>query len=486
MIKIINPSKIYFFSEETLMNKVLLKHLTIKKIDYEVHQLPLIYKMRDYTNQSLPFVTKEKNYILGIANKFFKIEKKDKIKKNIFPKLNNKKMVLCSPVDNQSNIHDALNFLTELKHKEKIIVIPLIFSLSSKNMDKLNGFMRVKFNIRSKNGKEEIMQKYFAFEKEFYDNFVYSQGSENLSMHLKKMINLKRYFCYYEEIKSNYDYLFKCINPELYFCYNELGFFSRIGLVVSKENKVKSIGMTQIKDEFFSYSLLEFIGKNRKLLNKYLPDEEIVFDNETKKKISRLTLIEDKNFKQIIKVNNFNNTPESKEGNNIKETKKKFLKELAVPADSVLILMTTQQHPFTFDYIKILTKVVEQISNESKKNNIVLIIKTHPLEFSSLYKIINHGKNKNIKIRDDINIYEAIKASDIIITSHSFTAVEAIKMGKRVILLSLSRRAFEPDIFIFRPNIFNNSLVNEVFNAYELKNKINEIIKLKNENRYTL
>jgi len=300
------------------------------------------------------------------------------------------------------------------------------------------------------------------------------------------MINLKRYFCYYEEIKSNYDYLFKCINPELYFCYNELGFFSRIGLVVSKENKVKSIGMTQIKDEFFSYSLLEFIGKNRKLLNKYLPDEEIVFDNETKKKISRLTLIEDKNFKQIIKVNNFNNTPESKEGNNIKETKKKFLKELAVPADSVLILMTTQQHPFTFDYIKILTKVVEQISNESKKNNIVLIIKTHPLEFSSLYKIINHGKNKNIKIRDDINIYEAIKASDIIITSHSFTAVEAIKMGKRVILLSLSRRAFEPDIFIFRPNIFNNSLVNEVFNAYELKNKINEIIKLKNENRYTL
>jgi UDP-N-acetylglucosamine:LPS N-acetylglucosamine transferase len=74
-----------------------------------------------------------------------------------------------------------------------------------------------------------------------------------------------------------------------------------------------------------------------------------------------------------------------------------------------------------------------------------LIIKQHPAEtedHTALIKdFLNHNDVNSILTAKDSDTYEQLFACDLMITRHSTTALEAVAMGKPVIILNLSKES---------------------------------------------
>ncbi|MFW9973450.1 MAG: CDP-glycerol glycerophosphotransferase family protein [Candidatus Odinarchaeota archaeon] len=73
------------------------------------------------------------------------------------------------------------------------------------------------------------------------------------------------------------------------------------------------------------------------------------------------------------------------------------------------------------------------------RKDILLLIKPHPNESDDLhYQVVNEVKAKNIKVVSrKANIHELISISDILITRHSTTGLEAIVLDKPVIIVDI-------------------------------------------------
>ncbi len=98
------------------------------------------------------------------------------------------------------------------------------------------------------------------------------------------------------------------------------------------------------------------------------------------------------------------------------------------------VLLYTSQPIAKEDSDKILRAIVSAVS---KLPDFQLIIKLHPAEIKVNHDILSMVDEKIIVIKD-INIYEIINVSDIMITYFSTTALEAMIMEKPVITINLT------------------------------------------------
>lgn len=118
-------------------------------------------------------------------------------------------------------------------------------------------------------------------------------------------------------------------------------------------------------------------------------------------------------------------------------SKKNFCKKNGITCKKKLILVTTQ--PFGLEIHKTISdKFITAILRlEDNLEEMKIIIKPHPRENANYYK--NLLKKSSIHILNEkYDTYDAINACDVLITSSSTTAVEAMIMKKPVLILNLS------------------------------------------------
>lgn len=126
---------------------------------------------------------------------------------------------------------------------------------------------------------------------------------------------------------------------------------------------------------------------------------------------------------------------------NKEHDKKEIYRRLDIPLKKGIITLLTQ--PFLeygfWDYCKkykFILNVVDEI-NKLEINSIQLVIKLHPREDISGYEEILKKVKKKPILCKNIDLYELINASKIVVTVSSTTALEAMILSKPVIIVDL-------------------------------------------------
>ena len=147
-----------------------------------------------------------------------------------------------------------------------------------------------------------------------------------------------------------------------------------------------------------------------------------------------------------------------------------------MPNNAKLVLFTTQQHIYSFDYTKILAKALLEISQNSELANCYLVIKVHPLEFKWLYQLGGrYLKNKKIIITQDDDLYGLMIMAEFLVTYYSFTALEALTLGRRVLFLDFLRKNN-------RTTLLANPLVYQIDSLTALPNQLRMLLKEQTNN----
>ena len=113
--------------------------------------------------------------------------------------------------------------------------------------------------------------------------------------------------------------------------------------------------------------------------------------------------------------------------NKIKRTKESFStgKEKLIVFASGGVLQDSE-------IIPALIKAVDEISD------VRLIIKAHPLaDVKLLKKIVKSTKSKKVKVLIDVNLYELLKISDLLVSVASTVVIEAMLFDKPVMLINV-------------------------------------------------
>ena len=118
------------------------------------------------------------------------------------------------------------------------------------------------------------------------------------------------------------------------------------------------------------------------------------------------------------------------------QVKSKLAHTLGIPHDARLLIFTTQEHSYSIEYVNLMIDAFVKLQQESARKNLYLLIKIHPEESKLKYLALCKGRfNDHIIFKKNISIYEAIESSEILITFHSFTSIEALAFNKPVIFL---------------------------------------------------
>lgn len=251
-------------------------------------------------------------------------------------------------------------------------------------------------------------------------------------------------------ISDCFDILFSSLRPSVFVGDNFFSFMTRVGVLRARKHKVDSLALTRYNEELFAPP---YQNKKMTIKNCALPRVVAVHQENTANLIMRHTLADDLSYSPtIVRMNRGTHTPHE------------------TSSDIFTILFTTQQHPYTFEYTTILARTVRSLAQKHRDTQIRLIVRPHPNEYAFLYHIAIGVERTIVSVDASTPINDALCASSILVTSHSFTGIEALEHGKRVILLNFSRIAANPDILLYRPpELIGNPLVSEVSTEAELE-----------------
>lgn len=121
-------------------------------------------------------------------------------------------------------------------------------------------------------------------------------------------------------------------------------------------------------------------------------------------------------------------------------SKSEFRERYGIDPDSKIVLWSTQCHVLSAkENVENFSAVFGAIRN---LEGVTLVIKQHPAEGDDYrHEVERHIKEMGVKavlMPKDSDTYEQLFACDLMITRHSTTAMEAVALGKPVIILNLS------------------------------------------------
>ncbi len=154
-------------------------------------------------------------------------------------------------------------------------------------------------------------------------------------------------------------------------------------------------------------------------------------------------------------------------------SKEAFKKKYGITPDKKIVLWTTQTQGLKWEENRRNCQAV--FTAMKNLGNAVLVIKQHPGEKKRHTKFIKKEARKYrcenvVFVPANSDTYEAIFSCDLMITRHSTTGLEAVAMGKPVILLNLSGEADGVDYV-------EEGVAKGVYSGEDLKPAIEKLLK---------
>jgi len=113
--------------------------------------------------------------------------------------------------------------------------------------------------------------------------------------------------------------------------------------------------------------------------------------------------------------------------------KEKICNQLGINKDKKIVVFTTQPSGQEM----MLRNILKPLKNHP---NIQLVIKLHPSENGKMHKRAVKEMNSDAVVIKDVDLYGLLSASDVMLTEFSTTALEAMIIGKPVIIINLDNK----------------------------------------------
>ena len=360
----------------------------------------------------------------------------------------------------------------------------------------LNSFFVNRKRIQSFNSNVEPWEKFLSLEIILKSRKAYVEIKKKWSS-LKKSNEFKKSLevdgiSIYNLVKDDFEELFNSFkalaaiamiettkkivnikNPSIIVMHDEYGALQLSFLYASKRNKIPTLSVQHgaIHDDIFAYTHFEDDVNNiKKELNFVLPDKMCVWSENSKK-----TLINAGKFPSTTPIVTGDPKRDYLKSKINEFQRDKTLKDLNIALGRKIILFATENLTNLEEKLLISNTIFESIL---ELDSFFLIIKMHPNETDELF-YHNIAKKLGVTtylILRDIDLYEIINASDVVIVSFSTVGLESMYMSKPVISLNLMGLHNE-SIMI------KNNLVTEIKEKNELVSDIIECIKNKNNQK---
>lgn len=142
--------------------------------------------------------------------------------------------------------------------------------------------------------------------------------------------------------------------------------------------------------------------------------------------------------------------------------KENICKQLGIDPEKKIIALITQPLPWEINE-PVISKVFSSMKNFPE---VQLVVKPHPAEESKLHELIlRETSQNNIIIKKDLDIFELLFSSEIVITMFSTVGLEAIILDKPVITINLTNK---PDSYpyaesgaalgVYKPEDISNAI----------------------------
>ena len=368
--------------------------------------------------------------------------------------------------------------ITKLKEREEVVEI-IDFENNLKRL--LQSYFINKKRIASIGLSVEPWEKFLTFKSILKCRTAYKKHKEKWKM-LKKAPSFQESLLFdgistYELLVDDFEELFNSFKaiasmamieaskkiievkkPSELVMHDEYGAIQISLLYAAKNMHIPSLSLQHglIYDDAFAYTHnIDDFNNNKNELDFVLPDRMCVWSERSKNALINSA----KFYPDSISVTGDPKTDDLDTVKHLEDQKK--LDKFKIPDDKKMILFATENLPNLKERELVANTVLKAMS---ELKEFFLVIKLHPNEFdSSLYqKIANELNMKSYLILKDVNIYEIIHSSDLVIISYSTVGLEAMRMSKTVISLNLM-------------DLHNESVIIKNNLAVEIKNK-NELI----------
>ena len=121
------------------------------------------------------------------------------------------------------------------------------------------------------------------------------------------------------------------------------------------------------------------------------------------------------------------------------DAKERICRQLDIDPEKQIVVLATQTHHGFSDYQnRLLLETVFDAMLEFPENN--LVVKLHPAEDPALHRRVASEKRllDEVVIVKDVNLFDLLQASEVLITAHSTVALEAMLFGKPVVTVNVT------------------------------------------------
>jgi len=354
-------------------------------------------------------------------------------------------------VERDVYFHNIVKRLSDLGNYVKVI------DFENKPQRLLNSYLTNKKRQRSFGVRVIPWEKYISFDiikksKEANKRFM------KMWQELKNSKDFKKSLVYegislYELLVEDFDYLFKSFKayaavtfievarkileierPSVIVMHDEYGALQLSLIKAAKKNGVPTVAVQHglSSDGQVQYiHKLEHVANQNSDLSFPLPNKMCVWSQSAKKNLIELgnfpssipTVTGDPKLDflpKILKKFNFEN----------------IIKKLEIPKNKKIVLFATENLPKKEEKI-LITKTI--LNTMKELPNCHLVIKIHPneLDFSFYREIARKANLYKFSLIRDLNLYELLYVSDVVLVSYSTVGVEAMRMKKPVIALHL-------------------------------------------------
>lgn len=466
LLGVIKPKKVYLFDYTDWPTKTLKEILIKNNWQFELLPIGLIGKLKLFFISYLPFIGREKKYYgyLMAKLKLFNWLKWLVIQIKIsWPKD-------YQPADILIGV-----FIYRLQIKE---FAPLFEQLTNKNIS-LWALIDSEFSLRDcrpliragvicrfVNTSRLIAAKKNETEFNFFSNSL-------LVKQLSEKFNWPKKYLIYQKFNEEIGEALAKTKPRLVLGLDQFYWPTGVLIKQAEARGLKTILLADIDNQMHQFDLSFLLNKNYDIFFK--PANVIVLNKQLAALYQNSQSIPGQVYPAgslkfndwTKKVNSLNQSLDSYRAN--------FLRRWHLPDGARIVLFTTQQYIYSFDYTKILAKALLEISQAAEFSNCYLVIKVHPLEFKWFYQLFGrYAKNKKIIITRDDDLYGLIAMAEFLVTYYSFTAIEALALGQRVLLLNFLHKND-------RTTILNNPLVYQIDSLAALADQLRTLLRDKNK-----
>lgn len=328
--------------------------------------------------------------------------------------------------------------------RHPLIIVPWSFKKKSLKALSDNGIEYFYLELKSVGQIDREPEKFFlAAEQLVKKIFPENNYGAIFRQNQLKILGLAEKYGIYLSCREAYWNIFNQIRPAAFWGCHNFSVFFRIGLMQAIKSGVKTVSIIGPYANNNFYSQIVPPVEAPVILSLCSAETYLVTGEIFKRGIDQNTA-DNKTQIEIFSHSIEDSRKYSQE--EIDATRRRVLDKFNIPRNSQLVAYAGQTGRYNFDFVWVLAKAVKELTETNGEwKNYYLLVRPHPREIKLFYKLLQLILNDRVIISNEFSLTDIIFSSQRFICRDSFSAVEAMALGTKVVFIDWLHRADRPD-----------------------------------------